>query len=98
MTQLYEKSLLKLELDQVLSLLSDCAGSVEGKRACLDIVPSSDLDDVLQMQAETTAACTLVDRKGNPGFSAIRDVRDSVHSLRCTQFSFRYRFCRNSPE
>ncbi len=78
MTQLYEKSLLKLELDQVLSLLSDCAGSVDGKRACLDIVPSSDLDDVLQMQAETTAACTLVDRKGNPGFSAIRDVRDSV--------------------
>ena len=80
MTQLYEKSLLKLELDQVLSLLADCAGSADGKRACLNIVPCSDLDDVLQMQAETTAACMLADRKGNPGFSA--DYRFD----RCTGF------------
>ena len=35
MSELYEKSLLKLELDQVLSLLAECAGSTEGKAACL---------------------------------------------------------------
>ena len=34
MSELYEKSLLKLELDQVLNLLAECAGSMEGKAAC----------------------------------------------------------------
>ena len=34
MSELYEKSLLKLELDQVLGLLAECAGSTEGKAAC----------------------------------------------------------------
>ena len=33
MSELYEKSLLKLELDQVLELLSQCAGSIGGKEA-----------------------------------------------------------------
>ena len=31
MSELYEKSLQKLELDQVLELLAQCAGSSEGK-------------------------------------------------------------------
>ena len=30
MSELYNKSLLKLELDQVLELLAECAGSAEG--------------------------------------------------------------------
>ena len=34
MSELYEKSLRKLELDQVLRQLSDCAGSAEGKETC----------------------------------------------------------------
>ena len=46
MSELYEKSLIKLELDQVLLLLADCAGSSEGKNACLNLRPSSDLDTV----------------------------------------------------
>ena len=35
MSELYEKSLLKLELDQVLELLAGCAGSAGGKEACV---------------------------------------------------------------
>ena len=38
MSELYEKSLLKLELDQVLALLAECAGSHDGKEACIDYV------------------------------------------------------------
>ena len=78
MTQLYEKSLIKLELDQVLELLASCAGSQEGKKACLSLLPTSDLEDVRAMQAETTAACNLCDKKGYPGFSGVQDVSDSV--------------------
>ena len=46
MSELYEKSLLKLELNQVLAQLSECAGSMGGKEACLRVRPSSDLEEV----------------------------------------------------
>ena len=68
MSELYEKSLIKLELDQVLELLAECAGSSEGKDACRRVRPSSDLEDVQAMLAETTAASDLCTRKGNPNF------------------------------
>jgi len=74
MSELYEKSLLKLELDQVLALLSECAGSQEGKAACLRLHPTSDLEDVQALLDETTAASDLCTKKGNPGFSEVRDV------------------------
>lgn len=74
MSELYERSLLKLELDQVLALLAECAGSDDGKAACLKLRPVSDLEDVQAMLAETTAASDLCTRKGNPSFSGVVDV------------------------
>ena len=59
MSELYEKSLYKLELDQVLTLLADCAGSSEGKARCMALRPISDLEDVQALLAETTAASDL---------------------------------------
>ena len=78
MSELYERSLLKLELDQVLALLAECAGSQEGKAACLRLKPTSDLDDVNDMLAQTTAASDICTRRGNPNFS---DVHDPVTAL-----------------
>lgn len=78
MSELYERSLQKLELNEILKLLSDCAGSVPGKAACLRIKPVSDLDDVRQILKETTAASELCTRKGNPGFSGVVDVAQSL--------------------
>lgn len=74
MSELYEKSLIKLELDQVLQLLADCAGSIGGKEACLRVRPTSDLEDVVLMQQQTTAASDLCTRKGNPVFGDVTDV------------------------
>ena len=78
MSELYEKSLHKLELDQVLELLSQCAGSTEGKAACLRLCPSSDLEEVQAMLDETAAASDLCTRKGNPVFSDVRDISASL--------------------
>ncbi len=78
MSELYEKSLIKLELDQVLSLLAECAGSEEGKAACLRLRPSADLEDVQALLAETTAASDLCTRKGNPNFGDVHDVSASL--------------------
>ena len=78
MSELYEKSLLKLELDQVLELLAECAGSTEGKESCRRLRPTSDLEDVRMMLDQTTAASDLCTKKGNPGFSEVRDVSASL--------------------
>ncbi len=78
MSELYEKSLLKLELDQVLQLLSACAGSSGGKEACLRLRPTSDLEDVEQMLQQTTAASDLCTKKGNPVFGDVTDVSASL--------------------
>lgn len=78
MSELYEKSLLKLELDAVLALLAECAGSHGGKEACLQIRPSSDLENVQEMLRQTTAASDLCTRKGNPAFADVTDVSASL--------------------
>ncbi len=78
MSTLYEKSLLKLELNQILSQLADCAGSVDGKAACLALMPVSDLEDVKTLLDETSAAWDLSARKGYPHFSGISDITASL--------------------
>ena len=78
MSELYEKSLLKLELNQVLAQLSECAGSMGGKEACLRVRPSSDLEEVELLLQQTTAASDLCTRKGNPVFGDVTDVSASL--------------------
>ena len=78
MSELYEKSLQKLELPQVLQLLSACAGSIGGKEACLRLSPTTDLEEVELLLQQTTAASTLCARNGNPVFGDVTDVSASL--------------------
>ncbi len=78
MSELYEKSLLKLELDRVLEQLAERAGSELGKIACLELRPTSDLEDVQALLDQTTAACDLSTKKGYPHFYEAQDVSFSL--------------------
>ena len=78
MSELYEKSLVKLELDQVLALLADCAGSEGGKQCCLNLRPSSDLEEVEQLLQQTSAAYDLSTKKGYPSLARAADVSASL--------------------
>jgi len=78
MSELYEKSLVKLELPLVLEQLATCAGSQGGKEACLQLHPTSDLEDVNLLLEQTTAAADLCTRKGNPIFGDVSDVSASL--------------------
>ncbi len=78
MSDLYEKSLYKLELDQVLERLTACAGSTEGKARCMQLRPITDLEDVQALLAETTAASELCTKKGNPSFADVQNVSASL--------------------
>ncbi|MBR3978860.1 MAG: endonuclease MutS2 [Oscillospiraceae bacterium] len=78
MSELYERSIIKLELDLILSQLADCADSALGKAACRCITPVSDLDDVRALLTETTVASGMSVVKGYPGFSGVCDVAASL--------------------
>jgi len=78
MSELYDRSLIKLELDQILAQLSECAGSSAGKEACRQLRPISDLEEVKALLEQTTAASDICTRKGNPSFSGVTDVSASL--------------------
>lgn len=78
MSELYEKSLIKLELDQVLMRLADCAGSEGGKQYCLNLRPTSDLEEVEQLLRQTSAAYDLSTKKGYPSFAGAANVSASL--------------------
>lgn len=78
MSELYEKSLHKLELNAVLEMLAEHAGSEEAKIRCKALRPQTDMDDIRILQQQTSAACRLITQKGSPGLSGIRDVGESL--------------------
>ncbi len=78
MFELYERSIAKLELNQVLAQLSECAGSKLGKEACVKLMPTSDVEDVRVLLAQTTAASDLTTLKGNLNFSGVCDVTTAL--------------------
>ncbi len=78
MPTLYEKSQQKLELHLILEQLSHCAGSPDGRAACLHLRPTSDLEDVQAMLEQTTAAVDMCTKKGNPAFGDVVDVTASL--------------------
>ena len=78
MTELYEKSLRKLELDNVLAQLADCANSEDGKDRCRALLPLDDAEEIRLLQQQTTAACGMIVRKGAPGFHELKPVAGSL--------------------
>ena len=78
MSELYEKSKLKLELQAVLDMLASCAGSEEGKKACRMLQPISDAEDVQHLLEETKAAFDLSTMKGYPSFAGIVNIEPAV--------------------
>ncbi len=78
MSELYQRSLLKLELDQVLEQLAQGAGSQEGKAACRQLQPQTDPEEVRLLLEQTDAAARICQVKGNPAFDGVKDVTASL--------------------
>ena len=75
---LFEKSIVTLELPRVLELLSHEAVTEEGKERCLALRPFTDPDDVERALSETSAAVDLVSLRGAPYFGSVRPVRAAL--------------------
>ena len=78
MTELYEKSLSKLELSAVLEQLADCAHSENAKEKCRKLLPLDDAEEITLLQGQTSAACKLISLKGSPSFHGLKEIAPSL--------------------
>ena len=75
---LYEKSLQTIELPAVLELLAAKASSEGAKAMARALRPTADQNRVRERLADTTAAKTMMETKGSPSFSGLKDVRPAL--------------------
>lgn len=76
--ELLEKSLRTIELTAVLERLAEKAASEGAKAAALALRPASDRRQVKERLQETTDAKRMVETKGSPSFTGLKDVRSSL--------------------
>ncbi|MCI8409539.1 MAG: endonuclease MutS2 [Lachnospiraceae bacterium] len=70
-----------LEYDKIIQLLTECAGSSLGQEKCKNLKPSIDLDEIRNLQQETTDALSHLMKKGSISFSGLRDIMPSLKRL-----------------
>ena len=78
MTDLFEKSIYTLELPQVLELLAHQAVSEAAQERARKLRPSVDAEEVALLQAETSAARSMMDLGHTPGFGELRPVEAAL--------------------
>jgi DNA mismatch repair protein MutS2 len=73
-----ERVLKVLEFTKVRDQLLDHAASSLGKQKIKDLVPSTDFEEVVRLQAETDEAATVLRIKGHAPLSGIHDIRGHI--------------------
>ncbi len=76
-----ERALKTLEYNKIVDRLAGNAGSVLGRELCSKITPLTDIQQIRQLQTETSDAVQRIYQKGTVSFSGIPDVRASVKRL-----------------
>ncbi len=75
------KSLKTLEYDKIITQLQEYASSLLGREMCENLLPSTDIHEIRQLQSETTDALTRVRMKGSISFSGLKDITGSLKRL-----------------
>jgi len=73
-----EKSLVKLELPEILEMLAAEAVSATAMDAARELRPFNDIQTVKTNQSETSAAKNMMILRQSPPFSGVKDVRSSI--------------------
>ncbi|MCI8658863.1 MAG: endonuclease MutS2 [Lachnospiraceae bacterium] len=76
-----QKSLKILEYEKIISQLTDYAASGPGRLLCQKLKPSSDYEEILKAQTETSDAVSRIRMKGSLSLTGVRDIRDSLKRL-----------------
>ncbi|MBM7653086.1 endonuclease MutS2 [Neobacillus cucumis] len=75
---MHERALKVLEFTKVKEQLIEHASSTLGRDKIKHLVPSTDFDEVVRLQAETDEAATVIRIKGNVPLSGIHDIRAHI--------------------
>ena len=75
------KSLKTLEYPKITAQLETFATSPLGKQRCLELTPSSSLEEIRTWQTQTADAVDRVRMKGSISFSGLKDIGDSLKRL-----------------
>lgn len=76
-----KKTLVKLEYNKIIDLLTEQASSFSGKERCRRLKPKTNLAEITLMQEETAAAFTRIVKKGRPSFGGSNPVGESLKRL-----------------
>ena len=76
-----QKVLKTLEYTKIIDILTDKADSEPGKKLCRELVPSTNLEEIRQAQAETKDALARLFKVGSTSFGNNRDLGFSIRSL-----------------
>lgn len=77
-----DKALRVLEYNKMIDQLTELSASPMGKEKCRNLAPSSEINEILTAQMETSDALSRVLAKGSVSFSGIKDIRDSLFRLK----------------
>ncbi len=78
MSDMFEKSIQKLELPRVLEMLANIAVSDAAKAKARNLRPETERGEVLRLQEETEAARSFIGLRGSPSFSGVKDVSEAL--------------------
>ena len=76
-----KRALHTLEFDKIINFLADFATCPGGRILCENTIPSTDVEEIKQLQTETTDALTRILRSGSLSFSGTREILDSLKRL-----------------
>ncbi len=76
------KALKTLEYDKIIEILTGFAVCSAGKEKCRNLKPDSRLDIIMKNQDETSDALTHLVTQGEPGFTGVKDISDSLNRLK----------------
>lgn len=76
-----QKVLHTLEYDKIIARLATHAGSFLGKKACMELTPVTDYEQIRILQQETQDALTRIYKHGSISFGGIQDITPSLMRL-----------------
>ncbi|HHY47131.1 MAG TPA: endonuclease MutS2 [Firmicutes bacterium] len=76
------RTLAALEFDKILDMLARETASALGSELAYGLSPSSDLQEVLRLQQETSEARRVLEEYGDPPLGGIRDIRPALARAR----------------
>ncbi|MBQ3546473.1 MAG: endonuclease MutS2 [Lachnospiraceae bacterium] len=76
-----KRALHTLEFNKIINFLADFSTCPGGRILCENTIPSTDVEEIKQLQTETTDALTRILRSGSLSFSGTREILDSLKRL-----------------